>query len=208
MSNSIRIEARVFPNLTGLKGMPALLVDEMKLRYLTAVSKTNEIFERLERVDYRNAHPVFSEIRSLLTALPQTLGTVKSYEMFFAQIGGSAGRPSAAVAEHIRRDFGSHEAFIEQLTATALSSRCWAAVVFDLDLRRLMCVMGDSPEQLTVWNTSPVIVLEVSGKGSAPSHEPNRTVHIQTLISLLDWRVVERNIEDALGLQSAGGKPY
>lgn len=197
------LPTQVFPNLSTLKGVPGTLLDEMKGRYATAIAKTNEIFERLETVDRNHSHPVFSDLRSLLTALPSSLATVKSYELFFRQFGGKGNTPTGLMADQIVKDFGSYTHFIDTFTSTAIASRGWAAVVYDLDLKRMMCVIGDTPEQLTVWNTAPIIVFEVTERGSAPGYGPDRTAYLQALIDHLDWRVIEANLERALALQQA-----
>jgi superoxide dismutase len=200
----IILDVRKFPNLTTIKGIPGSSLDAMQSRYVTAVEKTNEILFRMRGVDRHTAHPVFSEMRSLLTALPPALATVRTYEIFFSQFSGKSRSPEGLLPSQIARDFGSQEEFLEELTRTALCSRGWAAVVYDRDLQRLMCVIGDSPEQLMVWNTVPVLVLEVTERGSAPESSAGRPAYLTALLDHLDWRVIERNLEDALGMQPAG----
>lgn len=203
MNHYTHIEPRAFTHLAQVKAIPTPVLEDMKRRYTTAVARTNEILDRLREADRTASNTVFSDMRSLLGALPTTLATVKSYELFFSQLGSRPGVPARGVlADRIARDFGSHAQFLDEFVATALASRGWAAVAWDLDLQRLMCMIGDTPEQLTVWNNTPVIVVDVTERGLDTGTE--RSTYVRTLVENLDWQVVERNLENALGLTPVG----
>ncbi len=203
----ITLSVRTFPHLRQLQGIPERTVDMLEQRYRDYVKKTDELLRRLATVDLGTAHPVYSDLRALQRELPHSLGAVKSYEIFFTHMNGKRSAPSPRLAEHIRQDFGTHEAFLAELRASAIASRGWVAVTYDLDLRRLMVLAGDTPEDLTVWNTAPVLVLDVSEWIPALDFGGDRHRYLEVLFRNIDWAVVERNLEDALGLQAAG-KPY
>lgn len=200
MMKRIRIEARPFPAIHALKDLPDRTMEEHERLYQTYVRKTNEIFAHLEVVDRETAHPIFSEYRSLKTDLMTTLGAVKSYEIFFAHLGGTGGHPSGALAEMIQRDFGSFAAWIADFRASAMASRGWVALAYDLDLGRLVNVLGDTPEQMSVWNLQPVLVFEVSDRTASIDFHRDRTRYLNALFANLDWAAVGRNLDDALAL--------
>jgi Fe-Mn family superoxide dismutase len=175
--------------------------------YRAWVSKASEILERLERVDRLGASPVFSDLRCLKLALMPALGAVKNYEIFFSHLGGEGGRPSGLLADLIRRDFGSYEGFLGDFKATAVASRGWAALTYDLNLERLLITLGDSAEDLTVWNQAPILVMEVSEQSSAADFgrsRLNRLRYVDALLGNLEWAAVELNLEEALALRPAG----
>lgn len=207
MNDVIRIHARNFPALRELEGPMEQPMNEHYATYRGFVTRANDLFERLGKADRGSTHSVDRDLRTLLTELPSTLAAVKSYERFLAHLGGTTRRPKGAMSEQIRKDFGDTETFLRELTAASLASRGWVAVTYDLDLKRLVIAIGDTPEKLPVWNAAPVIVLEVSERPTGTGTGRSRERDIAALLEHLDWSVVDRNLEDALGLQPAG-KPF
>lgn len=207
MKTNLSIPTRAFPQLKNVKALPAAVIARHETHYRTMTAKANEILERLARADRSAAHPVFSELRSLKTALQPVMASVKSYEIFLTHLGGDTRRPQRMLSERIVRDFGGHDEFVNELTASAMATHGWVALSYDLDLQRLMVVIGDTPEQLTVWNNAPILVLEVSDASAASEFGGDRRRYVASLLESVDWAVAERNLEDAIGLQPAG-KPY
>lgn len=207
MKNHTRVEARRFPNIGELKVISSTTMNELHQSYLKSVTRTNELFDNLAATHKDTAKTTMAELRSTMTELPEALAAVKSYELFFSHLGGSTRSPLTAVASQLRTDFGSHDAFLKAFKATALASQGWVALAYDLDLRRLVCLLGDTPEKLSVWNLAPVIVMEVSERSARPEFGQDRSRYIQALLDQLDWGAIERNLDDALGRQPAG-KPY
>jgi superoxide dismutase len=207
MKTNVQLDAKQFTTIRSLKSMPSRVLAVHEEHYRAAVAKANEILQRLATADRTSVNPLYSELRSLKTALQPVLATVKSYEIFFTHLGGETRKPQRQLSEMMARDFGGYEAFVNELTATAIASRGWVALSYDLDLRRLLCVLGDTPEQLTVWNNAPILVLEVSASSAALEFGGDRRRYVASLLECVDWAVAERNLEDAIGMQPAG-KPY
>ena len=135
--------------------------------YRSSVNKANEILQRLQNVDCSTSNSIFSDLRVLKTSLQPIIASVKSYEIFFTHLGGDVKKPHKMLSERFVKDFGSYEAFVHELTSSAIASRGWVALAYDLDLKRLMVVIGDTPEQLTVWNNAPILVFEASATSAA-----------------------------------------
>lgn len=204
MTLAPRLQTRTFPHLDSLRDLPERTLDILQQRYREYVTKTNEILHKLEFADRKGAHHVFSDLRALKSELPHALGAVKSYEIFFAHLGGKIPSSSSALSEQIRRDFGTHDRFLDEIRATAMAARGWVAVGYDLDLKRLMVLLGDTPEDLTVWNTAPVMILDVSERACAADFGSDRGRYVEALLRNTNWPAVERNLENALGLLPAG----
>ena len=207
MKTNVPMDAKQFTNIRNLKGLPSRVLAIHEEHYRASVAKANEIMHKLTTADRTTVSPVYSELRSLKTALQPVLATVKSYEIFFTHLGGETRKPQKQVSEMFTRDFGSYDAFVNEITSSAIASRGWVALSYDLDLKQLLCVVGDSPEQLTVWNNAPILVLEVSASTAALEFGGDRRRYVSSLLECIDWAIAERNLEDAIGLQPAG-KPY
>ena len=207
MKTNVPMDAKQFTNIRNLKGLPSRVLAIHEEHYRASVAKANEIMHKLTTADRTTVSPVYSELRSLKTALQPVLATVKSYEIFFTHLGGETRKPQKQLSEMFTRDFGSYDAFVNELTSSAIASRGWVALSYDLDLKQLMCVVGDTPEQLTVWNNAPILVLEVSASTAALEFGGDRRRYVSALLECIDWAIAERNLEDAIGMQPAG-KPY
>jgi Fe-Mn family superoxide dismutase len=194
-----RITPKKFAVLNRLGTFPRPTLEELDALYRGYVAKTNEMLEHLERADRSAAHPVYSEWRSIHSEIPIAIAAVKSYEIFLGHMGGRGGEPQGALAEQIRRDFGTFRDFLSELEATAIASRGWAAVVWDEDAGRLRTVLGDTPENLSVWRWQPVMVLEVSDRSASVDFARNRRRYLQALFENLDWDVIEHNFERVVG---------
>lgn len=207
MKTTLQLETHAFPNLRKLSAVPVRVLAQHEEHYKTSVSKANEILQRLHTVDKSTSNSIFSDVRMLKTSLQPIMASVKSYEIFFTHLGGDTRRPQKMLSERFVQDFGGYDAFVNELTSSAIASRGWVALSYDLDLKRLMVVIGDTPEQLTVWNNAPILVFEVSATSAALEFGGDRRRYITALLESVDWAIAERNLEDAIGLQPAG-KPF
>jgi superoxide dismutase len=207
MKNTLQLSIRNFPNLKSTMPLPMSTVSHLQEQYRTAVTKSNTILQRLAEAERSTAHPVFSDLRTLKTTLQPILATVKSHEILLTHLGGETKRPQRMLAERFVQEFGGYEGFVHEITASAIASRGWVALSYDLDLQRLMVVIGDTAEQLTVWNNAPILVFEVSAATAALDFAGDRRRYVAALLDSVDWAIAERNLEDAIGLQPAG-KPF
>ena len=204
MKTTHAIPTRTFANLRQVKSLPASIVSLHEANYRTVVTKSNDVLERLSRADRSGAHPVFSELRMLHLSLPPLLAAVKCHELMLSRMGPDTSAPRGPLADLITRDFGGHESLVREISAAAMSSRGWVALSYDLDLQRLMLTIGDTPEQLPVWNQVPLVVFEVSAASSVAEFGSDRSRYVRSLLESVDWGVVGRQLEDALGLRTAG----
>ncbi|MFM7232131.1 MAG: Fe-Mn family superoxide dismutase [bacterium] len=197
MRTMTRIEPRVFPNLRRPMALSPFALAELERRYRIVVGKANEVLRLRATADRGTAHPVFSELRSIETALQPLLASAKAHSLMLAQLGGDSRAPRPLLAEQLARDFGGYDAFLAELGSCALASRGWVALVWDHDLARLRCVLGDEPERLSAWNDEPVLVFEVVD--STGSHEAggDRRRLFATLLDSVDWDVAEDRLERA-----------
>lgn len=206
MKTLLQLETHTFPNLRKLN-LPARVLALHEEHYRSSVNKANEILQRLQSVDCSTSNSIFSDLRVLKTSLQPIIASVKSYEIFFTHLGGDVKKPQKMLSERFVQDFGSYEAFVHELTSSAIASRGWVALAYDLDLKRLMVVIGDTPEQLTVWNNAPILVFEASATSAALEYGGDRRRYMMALLDCVDWSIAERNMEDAVGMQPAG-KPF
>jgi Fe-Mn family superoxide dismutase len=163
--------------------------------YQGYVSKRNEILRRLQTVDLSGANQVYSDLRALKVDLSFALGGIKNHEVYFAHLGGPGGDPTGAAGALIERDFGSVEAWRDDLRATGLAGRGWAWTAYDWDEQRLLNLIGDAQNTYPVWNATPLVALDVYEHAYFLDFQTDRAAYIEAFFQNLDWDVVNGWIE-------------
>ena len=178
------------PALLELDGISRAAVEAHYKLYEGYVSKRNEILGRLASVDGDAANQVYSDLRALKVDLSFAIGGIKNHELYFEHLGGHGGEPSGPIAELLRRDFGSAEAWRADLKATGMAARGWAWTAYDWDEGRLFNYIGDAQNTFPVWNATPLVALDVYEHAYFLDYQTDRASYIDVFLANLDWDVV------------------
>ena len=151
--NRAEIAARELkPELLEMDGISRASVEAHYKLYQGYVAKRNEILTKLKEIDLASANQVYSDLRSLKVDLTFAIGGVKNHEIYFEHLGGGGGDPGGAARELIERDFGSVQAWRQDLKATGMAGRGWAWTAYDWDEERLFNFVGDAQNTFPIWN--------------------------------------------------------
>jgi Fe-Mn family superoxide dismutase len=178
------------PDLLELDGISRATVEAHYKLYQGYVAKRNEILEKLAEIDLSGANQVYSEMRALKVDLTFALGGIKNHEVYFEHLGGSGGDPDGPIGTLIRRDFGSIDAWRADLKATGMAARGWAWTAYDFDEGRLFNYLGDAQNTFPVWNTSPLVALDVYEHAYFLDYQTDRGSYIDAFLANLDSGVV------------------
>ena len=191
MSTPIDIKPRgLRPALLGLEGISRASVEAHHRLYQGYVGKRNEIVAKLGALDGSGANQVYSELRALKVELSFAIGGIKNHEVYFGHLGGQGGDPTGAIADLIKRDFGSVGAWRDDLAATGMAGRGWAWTAYDWDERRLFNYIGDAQNTFPIWNATPVVALDVYEHAYFLDYQTDRAAYIEAFFGNLDWDVV------------------
>jgi superoxide dismutase, Fe-Mn family len=179
------------PALYELEGISRTAVEAHYKLYQGYVAKRNEILGKLADVDLSAANQVYSDLRGLKVDLTFAVGGIKNHEIYFEHLGGEGGDPQGAVADLIARDFGSTEAWRADLKATGMGGRGWAWTAYDWDEGRLFNYIGDAQNTFPIWNTTPLIALDVYEHAYFLDYQTDRASYIDAFFDNLDWTVVD-----------------
>jgi superoxide dismutase, Fe-Mn family len=200
--NRAEIAARELkPELLEMDGISRASVEAHYKLYQGYVAKRNEILGKLGEVDLDAANQVYSEIRALKVDLTFAIGGVKNHEIYFEHLGGGGGNPDGAIAELIARDFGSADDWRADLKATGMAGRGWAWTAYDFDEQRLFNYVGDAQNTFPIWNTAPLVALDVYEHAYFLDYQTDRASYIDAFLENLDWDVVNGWVE-AYAIQS------
>jgi Fe-Mn family superoxide dismutase len=189
--NRQEIAARLLkPTLLEMDGISRAAVEAHYKLYEGYVSKRNEILAKLGEVDLGSANQVYSEIRALKVELSFAIGGIKNHEIYFEHLGGGGGLPDGATSALLERDFGSVQAWRDDLKASGMAGRGWAWTAYDWDELRLFNYVGDAQNTFPIWNATPLIALDVYEHAYFLDYQTDRASYIEAFFANLDWDVV------------------
>ncbi len=189
------------PALLELDGISRASVEAHYKLYQGYVNKRNEILGKLPAADLTGANQIYSDVRALKVELSFAVGGIKNHEVYFEHLGGSGGDPKGPVADLIKRDFGSAQAWRDDLKATGMAGRGWAWTAYDWDEGRLFNYIGDAQNSYPIWNATPLVALDVYEHAYFLDFQTDRGAYIDAFFRNLDWNVVN-------GWVSAYGIPH
>ena len=178
------------PALLELDGISRTSVEAHYKLYQGYVGKRNEILGRLAAADTGSANQVFSDFRALKVELSFAVGGIKNHEVYFEHLGGDGGEPRGAIADLLKRHFGSTEAWRADLKASGMAGRGWAWTAYDWDEGRLFNYVGDTQNTYPIWNATPLVALDVYEHAYFLDFQTDRGAYIDAFFANLDWEVV------------------
>jgi Fe-Mn family superoxide dismutase len=185
------------PGILDLDGISKKTVEEHLKLYVAYVNKSNEIMDKLTKVDLSTANQVFSDVRALKVELSFAIGGMQSHELYFSYLKRGGGEPSGELKRQIEKDFGSVENFFKDLKASGLSGRGWAWTVWFPAAGRLVNWVGDSQNTYLSWDLKPILALDVYEHAYFLDYTVNRGAYIDAFFKNLDWARIGANYEKA-----------
>jgi Fe-Mn family superoxide dismutase len=179
-----------------LEGISRAAVEAHYQLYQGYVAKRNEILGKLADADLSAANQTYSELRALKVDLTFAIGGIKNHELYFGHLGGGGGAPGGAFGALVKRDFGSPDAWRDDLKATGMAARGWAWTAYDWDEGRLFNYVGDAQNTFPVWNATPLVALDVYEHAYFLDYQTDRASYIDAFFDNLDWDVVNGWLEE------------
>jgi superoxide dismutase, Fe-Mn family len=187
-------EEKTFPCIgRDLPGISKVTMDGHYKLYQGYVKKANEILEKLSQVDRdpAKANQVYSDIRELKVELSFALGGIKNHEIYFSHLGGNGTPPDGNISELLNRDFGSFEAWMQDMKATGIAARGWAWLGYDWGTKAFFNYIGDAQNSYPIWNVTPLVALDVYEHAYWADYGPARSDYIDAFFANLDWPGIE-----------------
>jgi superoxide dismutase, Fe-Mn family len=109
------------------------------------------------------------------------------------------GKPKGKLLKAIERDFGSFEAFKKQFTEAAknVEGVGWALLVWSARSHRLEILQAEKHQNLTQWDTIPLLVLDVWEHAYYLQYENDRAKYVNEWWKIVNWDYVETRFDDA-----------
>ena len=163
--------------------------------YAGYCKKVDQIRDKLKEASKDNVNATYSTWRELNTELTFALNGVKLHEDYFANLGGS-GEPTGTIINFIEQDWGSYDEYKADLAACAMAARGWVVTAYDLDDNRLYNFCCDAHNQGCIFNTIPLIVLDVYEHAYYMDYGTKRMAYIQAFMKNVDYEYVNSRIAE------------
>jgi Fe-Mn family superoxide dismutase len=163
--------------------------------YVTNLNKALEGNPQLEQMSVEDLLRAISTVpESIRGAIRNHGGGHANHSLFWTIMGpGGGGAPEGDVAEAIRRDFGSFDAFKEKFSAAAASrfgsGWAWLSVNGDGRLEVTSTANQDSP---LMEGRTPVLGLDVWEHAYYLNYQNRRPDYIEAWWNVVNWNGVSR----------------
>lgn len=180
-----------------LNGLSAKLIEShYENNYGGALRRLNAITEKLESLDFGKTpgYAINGLKREELIALNSTL----LHELYFASLGGD-GKPTAALADVLTRDFGSADRWRNEFVAMAnglAGGSGWVLLVYVPRDRRLVNQYAADHGQ-TVAGGLPILALDMYEHAYHIDFGANAAAYVDAFMRNVDWKAVEARYGDA-----------
>jgi len=100
--------------------------------------------------------------------------------------------PIGALAEAVKRDFESLEAFRGQFLAAAkkVEGSGWAILAYEPMGRRLLILQAEKHQNLTIWGVIPLLACDVWEHAYYAQYQNRRSEYVDNFYKLIDWPAV------------------
>ena len=177
-----------------LPKMSKRMLDEHIKLYEGYIKKANEIILKIEEADKSEANASYSFIGELKRQETFSVNGLKLHELYFGHLGGN-GEINGKIKLLIERDFGSIEAWKEDIVATGLSARGWAILAFDYRTDSLHNYGSDAHNIGAVWGAIPLLALDVYEHAYFIDYGIARKDYIEAFFKNINWDYVNKLLD-------------
>jgi superoxide dismutase, Fe-Mn family len=152
----------------------------------------------LGEIDKARKNGDFKAIKALSRDLAFNGSGVVLHWIYFSTIGPKAGgKPSGLMAELIRRDFGSFEAFWAQFAAASktVEASGWGILAWEPFSKRLVVMQSEKHQNLTSWGAMPLMVCDVWEHAYYLKYQNRRADYVDNFAKIVDWKKVEERFK-------------
>jgi Fe-Mn family superoxide dismutase len=160
--------------------------------YKGYVTNYNKVQDAIAKADPAAANPHFSDFSEAKRREAWTHNGSILHEWFFENLG-AAGAPGAKTAALIARDFGSHEKFVEHVTATGKATGVgWAVWAWSFLDQKSHVYALDEHQNNTPMGVIPLLILDVFEHAYYADRYTDRPGYIKDFWGDVNWDVVEK----------------
>ena len=114
---------------------------------------------------------------------------------------GGGGEPKGELAEQIKKDFGSFDAFKKHYSAAAVAVEGggWAVLAWQPQGKQLVVLQSEKHQQLTQWGVVPLLVCDVWEHAYYLKYQNKRAAYVEAWWNVVNWADVAARFGKARG---------
>jgi superoxide dismutase, Fe-Mn family len=162
----------------------------------------NGLNATLQKLEKARTDGQFENIKALSRDLAFHGSGVVLHWIYFATIGPKAGgEPSGALADAIKRDFGSYDVFWKQFAAASkdVEASGWGILGWEPFSRRLVIMQAEKHQNLTSWGIMPLMVCDVWEHAYYLKYQNRRAEYVDNFAKIINWQKVEEQFNRFAG---------
>ncbi len=177
-----------------LKDFSKEQINEHKTLYKGYVDKRNEITKTLDKADRLEANANYSTFRGLKSAETYVANGDVLHRLYFQNLGGKGTKVGPKTEKIIIENFGSLEAYKQDLFATAKSARGWAITAYTPDDNRVHNFLLDTHNQKVPAFAIPLVVLDVYEHAYMVDFGTEKGSYLDVFSYNINWDVIENRV--------------
>jgi superoxide dismutase, Fe-Mn family len=153
----------------------------------------------LEKLEKARSEANFEHIKAISRDLAFNGSGVVLHWIYFSTIGPKAGgAPSGKLADTIKRDFGSYDAFWKQFSTASkdVEASGWGVLAWEPFSKRLIVMQAEKHQNLTSWGAMPLMVCDVWEHAYYLKYQNRRAEYVDAFAKIIDWKKVEERFEN------------
>ena len=165
--------------------------------YKGYVDKVNEIAQKLESPDNgaKDANAVYSYYRGLKESESFALDGCILHELYFQNLGGGEKEPLEKTAKIINRQFGTKQAFIDDVMACCMAARGWCIFVYEHRTETFRNILLDAHNVGNIALSHPLLVIDMYEHAYFFDYKTDKAKYIKAVIDDINWGVVENRVQ-------------
>jgi Fe-Mn family superoxide dismutase len=163
----------------------------------TYVDGANKVLGELEETRKRGN---FDGVGALERTLAFNVSGHVLHSIFWRNLAPKAGgRPTGELAQAIERQFGTFDAFKQQLTKTAatIMGSGWAALVWDTLSAQLLVTQIHDHQSSTIQGAVPLLVLDAWEHAYYLQYQTDKAKYFEAVWNVWNWSDVAQRFADA-----------
>lgn len=188
-------EVKDYSGLAGaLEGFNADLIEDHLKLYAGYVKKYNEINEKLGSVEKKGNYS-YAEHSELVRRRSVAWNGTKLHELYFENMTGGGSEMSSDLKSMIERDFGSLEAWQEDLKACASATPGWVLLVQNEDDGVLQHYVVFEHMNNFPAGVNLLLVLDCWEHAFAKQYGTDKGSYVKAFLSNLHWEEVGKRLK-------------
>ena len=165
--------------------------------YKGYVDKVNEITQKLENSDNgaKDANAVYSYYRGLKESESFALDGCILHELYFQNLGGEIKEPLEKTAKIINKQFGTKQAFIDDVTACCMAARGWCVFVYEHRTETFRNILLDAHNVGNITLSHPLLVIDMYEHAYFFDYKTDKAKYIKAVIDDINWGAVESRVQ-------------